>query len=252
MRRRKFLLSVGAVGSMGVTGRRIAHPERTLNVKLWFSDRAAAYSGLWSRVEGYLRRAFEDAHGDAVVEYGGTVSVTSERAYDLVVEGEWPRRLVEGAAGVGPVDPCDDVNLLVTDEPMTEWPTGAGIPHVAAVGGAAELAGLPPVGETEPVVSRTWGTYALQVLLHECGHTIGLDHDHGSMRTVADGLVVSPMVSGYPWETESVKSEHFDYDASVCGCRYVEPEGRDPRLLLQFDDCEAERIRDYRGGVTPW
>ncbi len=237
---------------MGVTGRRLSRPEATLNVKVWFSEQAAAYAGLWRRVSGYLGRAFRRVHRGATVEFGGTVRVSTERAYDLVVGGEWPRRLVQGSAGMGPATPCDDVNLLVTDEPLTEWPTGAGVPHVAAVGGGAAMASLPPAGSASTVVGRTWGTYAMQVALHECGHALGLEHDVGSMRPDDGALVVSPMVSGYPWETAAVRAEHFDYEGSVCGCRYVEPAGREPRLMLRYSQCAGERIRDYRGGVTPW
>ncbi|MFC7156380.1 hypothetical protein ACFQPA_13100 [Halomarina halobia] len=252
MKRRKFLLSAGAIGSMGFTGRWISRPEDTLNVKVWFSERAAAYPGLRRRVGDYLGRAFRRAHDGTVLEFGGTLRVSTERAYDLVVGGEWPRRLAQGSAGLGPATPCDDVNLLVTDEPLTEWPTGAGVPHVAAVGGAAAMASLPPAAIASTVVGRTWGTYAMQVALHECGHALGLDHDVGSMRPDDGALVVSPMVSGYPWETQSIKAEYFDYERSVCGCRYVEPDGREPRLMLRYSDCAAERIRTYRGGVTPW
>lgn len=251
LNRRSFMLSAGALGSLGVTGRRFVAPETRLDLKVWFSSGAAARDGLWPRLSAYLDRAFERAHDEVAVEFGGVVETSSERAYDLVVGGEWPAMLATGATG-GPVVPVDDVNLLVTDGSMDAFPTGAGVPHLAAVGGAAAIADLPPVEELGLIADRSRGAYALQVLLHECGHALGLEHNHGAMRAEGGELVVSPMVSGYPWETEQVREEQFDYEQSVCGCSYVRPEGRAPRLMLTFSDCEREEIRAYRGGVTPW
>jgi hypothetical protein len=249
--RRSFLLSAGALGSLGLGGSRLARPEGTLNVKVWRSHRAARHEGLWERVRGYLRRAFRGSHDAVVVEDGGVVRTPTEDAYRLVVDGEWPRRLLAGTVG-GPTAPSDDVNLLVTDRSMRRFPTGGGLPHVAAVGGARALSRLPPVEDVGPVVERTTPTYALQVLLHEVGHALGLRHEHGTMEAAGDSLVVSPMVSGYPWESEAIRSREFDHETSVCGCQYVDPGGRSPLLMLVFGDCEARRIRAYRGGLTPW
>ena len=251
LNRRSFMLSAGALGSLGLTGRRVTAPEDRLHVKVWFSPGAARHEGLWARLSGHLERAFDGAHEDVALEFGGVVDTSSERAYDLVVGGEWPATLAAGAVG-GPAEPCDDVNLLVTDASMDAFPTGAGVPHVAAVGGAAAMADLPPVGDLPSVVERSREAYALQVLLHECGHALGLEHNHGSMRADDGALVVSPMVSGYPWETEEVREDQFDYEKSACGCSYVRPEGRAPRLMLTFDECEREEIGSYRGGVTSW
>jgi len=249
--RRSFVASAGALGSVGLTGRRLAAPEEQLDVTVWLTDGAATHGGLWPRLAGYLSRAFEGAHDRVELDFGGVVDTSTERAYDLVVGGEWPATLAAGAAD-GRLSPADDVNLLVTDSDVDTFPTGAGVRHVAAVGGAAAMAGLPPAAERPTVVDWTSGTYAVQLLLHECGHALGLEHDHGTMRAGEDELVVSPMVSGYPWESEQVRAERFDYEESACGCSYVRPEGRTPRLLLAFGDCASERIRSYRGGVTPW
>ena len=72
------------------------------------------------------------------------------------------------------------------------------------------------------------------------------------MEPAGDTLVVSPMVSGYPWEDEAVREKQFDVDEGSCGCAFVRPEGRDPRLMLTFSECERRRIREYDGGYSPF
>lgn len=248
--RRSFLLSTGALGSASVSGGAFSAPETELTVKVWFTERAAEYD-VWETLEGHVRRAFDPAREGVVVEHGGTVEVSTENGYRLVTGGEWPGMLARGAVG-GATRPSDDVNLLVTARSMHEFPTGGGIPHVAAVGGASALADLPPVERCPEVTGWSDAAYALQVLLHECGHALGLDHEDGTMEPAGDELVVSPMVSGYPWESESVRDEQFDAEEGSCGCEFVRPEGRDPRLMLVFSDCERERITEYDGGYVIW
>jgi hypothetical protein len=233
-----------------VTGTTRSGPEAEVNVKIWLTDGAAEYD-VWERLRGHVERAFDPAREGTTVEYGGVVDTSSEAAYGLVASGEWPKMLARGTVG-GPAAPADDVNLLVTARSMHDFPTGGGIPHVAAVGGAEALADLPPVEDSPEVTGWSTPAYALQVLLHECGHALGLDHADGYMEPAGDELVVSPMISGYPWESESVREEQFDADRGSCGCQFVRPDGRDPRLMLVFSECEREHISEYDGGYTPW
>ncbi|MFD1512689.1 hypothetical protein [Halomarina rubra] len=248
--RRAFLLSAGALGSAGVTGTALSGPEAEVNVKIWFTEQASDHVA-WNRLRDHVQRAFDPTGKLVAVEFGGTVETSSENAYELVTGGEWPKKLAQGTVG-GEAKPADDVNLLVTARSMYEFPTGAGIPHVASVGGAEALANLPPVEDCPDVVGWSDPAYALQVLLHECGHALGLDHEDGYMEPAGDELVVSPMVSGYPWESDEVKEQQFDTQQGTCGCEFVDPEGRDPRLMLTFSECERERIREYDGGYAPW
>jgi hypothetical protein len=248
--RRSFLLSAGALTSASVGGGGRFGPEAEVNVRIWFTEEAARYD-LRERLSGYVRRAFDAAGTNVVVDHGGTVGTSTENGYELVTSGEWPAMLARGAFD-GRAEPADDVNLLVTARSMHEFPTGAGVPHVAAVGGAAELAALPPVERCPEVTGWAEPAYALQVLLHECGHALGLDHEDGYMEPAGDTLVVSPMVSGYPWEDEAVREKQFDVDEGSCGCAFVRPEGRHPRLMLTFSECERRRIREYDGGYSPF
>ncbi|WP_254535822.1 hypothetical protein [Halomarina litorea] len=251
MRRREFLLGTGVVGTLGSVGV-VSTLVGDIDVRWWATERAAQYPDLHERVEGYLRRGFEGFALSANVSYGGVTSFDTESAYRLVVEGMWPRRLVTGTAE-GRHLPVDDVNLLVTDSSMRRAPTGAGVPYVAAVGGARELARAPPADSVGPVVPDSLPMRTVQILLHECGHALGLQHDHGSIRESDDGsgVVVSPMVSGYAWAARPLERRQFNFETNRCGRPYSSVVGKDRHLLLRFDACERRGIYQYRLPALP-
>ena len=249
--RREFLAAVGAGGALGAVGVLGGRPEPVIDVRFWLTEQAATYDNLQSRILGYVRRAFEHSRTRAAVDFGGTVAVPHENAYELMMYGRWPLTLVGGATGLGSVDPVDDVNLLVTDSSIDTWPSGAGAPHAAAVGGAALLRQTPPPEEVGDVVDDYRALRGMQILLHECGHALGLKHDHGSIILREDEAVVSPMVSGYAWETGPVREREFDFEHNRCGEPYRSVEGKRGRLLMRFAACEAERIESYDGGLLP-
>lgn len=244
MRRRRFLLSVGAVGGLGAVGYGSRRPERHVDVRVWLSERAAAYDGVRERVRGYLRRALEPAVADLSVAFGDPVDASTEDAYDLMTGGEWPLHLARELD-----DLADDVNLLVTDGDTSETPTGAGVTHVAAVGGARHLAQLPPADDAPGVMAHTTKAHAAQVLLHEVGHALGLRHDHGAITPIGDGVIVTPMVSAYAWLPPEVKEEHFDHDRSACGQPFVDVGSSRRDLALDYAPCAREALADYRGGL---
>jgi hypothetical protein len=246
VRRRRFLLSVGAVGGLGALGFGARPPERRVDVHVRLSETAAAYDGVRERARGYLRRALEPAVHDLDVTFGDPVSVSTEDAYDLVTGGEWPLRL----AG-DPGDLADDVNLLVTDGDMSETPTGAGVPHVAAVGGARHLAQMPPAADAPDVMTHTPRAHVTQVLLHEVGHALGLDHDHGAITPIDDAVIVTPMVSAYAWLPAEVKERHFNHDRSACGHPFVDVGASRRDLALDYSPCAREALASYQGGFLP-
>ncbi|MFC5972175.1 peptidase M10A and M12B matrixin and adamalysin [Halomarina salina] len=244
MRRRSLLLKLGAAGAVGSAGV-AATLVGDIEVRWWATPKAAQHSGLRRRVEAYLEHGFDDGRLSMDVSYGGVTSFPTENAYRLVTGGAWPRRLLSSVTD-GTVDPVDGVNLLVTDSSMRRAPTGAGIPYVAAVGGARHIVRAPDPDESDAVVPDRLSTRTVQILLHECGHALGLRHDHGSIREADTAAVVSPMVSGYAWASGPVRREQFDFEANRCGRPYPPVNGRDPRLLMQFDDCERRGLYRYR------
>ena len=244
MRRRNLLLKLGALGTVGSVG--VASTlVGDVDVRWWATPRAARYPGLRERVADYLEVGFGDVALSVNVSYGGVTSFPTEDAHRLVTGGAWPRRLLDGVAD-DRTAPVDDVNLLVTDGSMRRAPTGAGIPYVAAVGGARYIARTPPAEDAERVVPDRLPMRTVQILLHECGHALGLRHDHGTIRESGTAAVVSPMVSGYAWASGPIRRREFDFESNRCGRPYPAIAGRDSRLLLRFDDCERRGLYRYR------
>ncbi|WP_135820133.1 zinc metalloprotease [Halostella litorea] len=238
MDRRSFLKRCAHVGTLGALAKR-RWRDGGLDVRVWLSERAARRDGAGRRAAEYLALAFGAVRDDVSVTRGGTVAVGHEHGYEVVRSGEWPGALAAGLAGEGDVDPVDDVNLLVTDGPMADAPTGMGGAHVAAVGGARHLAAMPPADEVGPVVPYSTPARVTQVLLHECGHALGLSHDHGTVERRGEAEVATPMLSSYAWTD----------GGGDCGCgTAARGDGdADRRLSFRFSDRAAEAISAYDG-----
>jgi len=244
VKRRDFLAATGAVGTMGAVDYTLRPPDRAVDVRVWLSERAARYGSLRSRITGYVARAFERSGLRARITFADTVDVSTEDAYQLLAGLEWPETLltsVGDAAG-----PVDGVNLLVTDGDMTRTPSGGGVRHVAAIGGASSIAQMPPASDEPTVVPYSNRALVTQVLLHECGHALDLRHEDGAVRSTDDGHVVTPMVSAYAWAAHSVRDREFRVERSSCGQPIPTLDGQS-RLQLAYSECATRRLQRRRG-----
>jgi hypothetical protein len=102
---------------------------------------------------------------------------------------------------------------------------------------------MPPAAETQTVVPYSVPAVATQLLLHECGHALGIGHDHGSAVRRDGAVVASPMVASYLWKSESVREKQLD-DGNACGASYPDADAAvDRRLRLTYADCASRAIR---------
>lgn len=247
--RRVFLGAVGSMASLGTLAYTTRSPTETLSVRIWLSERAATYAGVGDRIREYLREMLALEHWTLECSLGGTVSVSTEDAASLTTSGEWPMAVAAGRLGRRDIEPVSDVNLLVTDGGMEEAPTGYGIPHIASVGGARHIASLEPfdelvTDETRAIVPNTDPTRTIQVLVHEVGHALGLDHDHGVAFLYDGAVVATPMLSAYAWDPE------YDADGSRCGTVSPDPGDRERKLSLVFSSCARRELATYGGGLS--
>jgi hypothetical protein len=244
-------LSIGTVGTLGYATR---PPSDRLEVRVWLSEGAARYDAVERRVLEYLDALLGYSYWDLDLSSGGTVSVSTEDGAGVTTSGEWPMLVAGGLLGTGQIEPVSDVNLLVTDGQMTEAPTGFALPNVASVGGARYLDSLPAfetldavrnVESIHTVVENERPTRTIQILLHELGHALGLEHDHGVAFRDGDAVVATPMLSSYAWDPG------YDDDRSRCGTIYPETADREQRLSLTFSGCAQRGLASYSGGLIP-
>ncbi|NUB93916.1 peptidase M10A and M12B matrixin and adamalysin [Haloterrigena sp. SYSU A558-1] len=250
MKRRAFLGAVGSLTSVGTLAYTTREPVESLEIRVWLSSGAAEYDGVAERLREYLERIFDLEYWTLDLSIGGTVDVSTENGARVTSHGEWPLTLATGAVGAPAVTPVADVNLLVTDGQMRRTPTGYGLPHVASVGGARHLAALAsfddllstPAADAERViVPNEPATRSIQVLVHEIGHALGLDHEHGVSFRHGGAIVATPMLSSYAWNGDA------DVDRSACGRPYPEPAHRPRKLSLEFSACARRELAAYSG-----
>ncbi|MGQ3414311.1 peptidase M10A and M12B matrixin and adamalysin [Natrinema sp. LN54] len=248
MKRRVFLGTVGSMASLGTLAYATRGPDETLAVRIWFSERAATYDGIADRILEYLGEAFALEHWTLDVSIGGSVSVSTEDAARLTIRGEWPRAVAAGTLGRRDLEPVSDVNLLVTDGEMERAPTGYGIPHIASVGGARHIAALESFDElvdddARSIVPYATPTRSIQVLVHEIGHALGLEHEHGVAFRRDGAVIATPMLSSYAWDPS------YDTDRPHCGTAIPSTDDRKRKLSLAFSSCARRELAAYEGGL---
>lgn len=242
MRRREYLASVGSLGLLGVGAPPSRSTGDTLTVRVWFTEAAASYDGLRSRITEFVRTAFGPLFDRVALSWGGPVSASTEDAYEAMTSLEWPLKLLRGRVGLGECVPVDDVNLLVTDGDVTAQYTGMGIRSVAAVSGARHIAAMSPRAATPDEVPYSLPAFRTQVLLHEVGHTLGLSHEHGRLDAHDDYAVASPMVSTYPWADADVREGQFSFERRACGASFPDVSEKDCVLSFEFSACATAAL----------
>ncbi|ELY48882.1 zinc metalloprotease [Natronolimnohabitans innermongolicus] len=252
MNRRVFLGSLGSLASVGTLAYATREPVDTVEVRVWLSEGAAQYDGVADRIREYLERFLDFEFWSLELSFGEPVSTSTEDGARVTSSGEWPVALAAGAVGRRDIDPVSDVNLLVTDGQMREAPTGYGLPHVASVGGARYIAELESVDELydlsevdtdRRVVPNDRRIRTMQILIHEIGHALGLQHEHGVSFRDGDAIVATPMLSSYAW------SSNYDGDHSHCGASYPDPGDHARKLSFEFSTCARRELAEYNGGL---
>lgn len=245
MKRRRLLARCGAAGCLPALWFIQRPPRRSIEIRYWLSQRGAAYD-VHERIPEYVTTALFPIFETVNVSFGGVVDVQTEHGYDVTASGEWPRLVAEGHLRSTAVDPVRDVNLLLTDGSMRHAPTGVAAYHLASVGGARHLEGVPPRERVDDVVPYERALLVMQILIHEIGHVLGLAHDHGSIERIDGAIVASPMVSSYAWMDDT---DQFDGVECACGTVYPDTSEGDRYLSFVFSDCAMEKLRAYRGGI---
>lgn len=237
-----MLLGVGAAITLGLGSRsRIASDDR-LAVRIWQTEEAADHPVARERAAGYLRSALEQVGFEPAISFGEPPQdfTTSDRAIERTA---WPTRVLVGASGAASIDPVADVNLLLTDGDVARSTAGFAYPHIATVPGARFLAAVDPVEATAGVVEYTIPGAVAHLLLHEVGHALGLEHNHGAVVVEETTVTVSPMVSGYAWADGTERPR--DLTGGECNAGLPSGDGR-RQLAMTYSTCAKDALRTYR------
>lgn len=231
--------------SAGIAGLLVADPgpltDRT-EVAIWLSRAAASYRSIGDRIEGILEPALaQSLLGARIAVRSRPIPLDVQQGSRLMTE-TWPKLVVAGLLGSGPVRPAGGINILVTDGNPGVYPAGYGMAGVAALTGAADLASISGDEAQSEVVDYTRRTAVAQLLLHECGHAFGLEHRHGTVTLEDHALVASPMVGAYAWAPAAVKRRELGRDSNCCGDRYPPDTGAPHRLGLRYGPCALDAL----------
>lgn len=237
---------MGAALTLGSTGRLRGQPKRSLSIKIWVTEGAASHSGCRTLAAAYLKRALRPTGHDLQISYGETPQSFSATGH-VIGRTAWPKRVLEGFAGQSPINPVRDVNLLLTDGSVSGSTAGFAYVHIATVPGAKFLAEMQASESSETIYDYSAPAAVTQLLVHEVGHALGLDHDHGSVTVDESSVTASPMVSGYAWAPE--RTRHHHWDGRACGGSLESVGDRKRRLSMRFSTCAEAAIRSYRAGL---
>lgn len=242
-----MLLGAGALASGGLVRSVTARKPHAVDVKIWLTEEAAAHSLCRERAAGHIRRAIEETGLTLTVAFGETTVDPGDRSARATERWFWPQQVLQGRVGLSGIDPVGGVNLLITDGEVDRPTAGYAHPHIAAVPGARHLAEMGPADEASRVFTYTVQAAVTQLLLHEVGHALGLDHDHGAV-TVGEGTVTAtPMVGGYAWASDHGQRSQ----RSTCGGPLEGDLDGTRQLSMTFSDCAVQALRGSRRRSQP-